>query len=121
DFLGVAMVGSGDRAVVHQSSERRPVCHQRQSGPTPNEAIRCRSKAPKAERSAVGSQLSFRRPLLLVIPWRSCSGSNSSWPTRPNFSSSSLRGTEASCFLEFSHPGSPLEVIALRTHQEGLG
>src|SRR5262245_32855941 len=72
DFLGVAMVGSGDRAVVHQSSERRPVCHQRQSGPTPNEAIHCRSKAPKAERSAVGktersavgSQLTTAYPVL---------------------------------------------------------
>jgi hypothetical protein len=54
DFLGVAIVGSGDRVLVDQSKERLPVCHRRQSGPTPNEAIRCRSKATKAERSAVG-------------------------------------------------------------------
>jgi len=55
-FLGVAIVGSGDRVLVDQSSERLPVCHQRQSGPTPNEAIRCRSKATEAERSAVGKK-----------------------------------------------------------------
>src|SRR5512135_1038902 len=54
DFLGVAIVGSGDRVLVDQSSERLPVCHQRQSEPTPNEAIHCRSKAMKAERSTVG-------------------------------------------------------------------
>ena len=54
DFLGVAIVGSCDRVLVDQSSERLPVCHQRQSEPTPNVAIHCRSKATTAERSAVG-------------------------------------------------------------------
>ena len=33
DFLGVAIVGLGDRVLVDQSSERLPVCHQRQSEP----------------------------------------------------------------------------------------
>jgi hypothetical protein len=56
DYLGVAIVGSGDRVLVDQSSERLPVCHQRQSEPTPNVAIHCRSKAMKAERSAVGKK-----------------------------------------------------------------
>jgi hypothetical protein len=58
DFLGVAIVGSGDRVLVDQSSERLPVCYQRWSEPTPNEAIHCQSKATKAERSAVGKKLS---------------------------------------------------------------
>jgi hypothetical protein len=56
DFLGVAIVGSGDRVLVDQSSERLPMCHQRQSGPTPNEAIHSRPNATKAERSAVGKK-----------------------------------------------------------------
>jgi hypothetical protein len=53
-FLGVASASSADRAAVEQSNEGRLVCHQMLSGPTPNAAIRCRSKATKAERSAVG-------------------------------------------------------------------
>src|SRR5512144_3072799 len=70
DFLGVAMVGSGDRGLVDQSRERLPVCHQRQSEPTPNEAIHCRSKATKAERSAVGSQPNTHVPHLRRKVWR---------------------------------------------------
>jgi hypothetical protein len=56
DFLGVAIVGSGDRVLFDKSSEGLPMCHQRQSGPTPNEAIHSRPNATKAERSAVGKR-----------------------------------------------------------------
>jgi len=47
-IFGVAIAGSGGRAIVDQGNERRLVCHQRLPGPTPNEAIRCRSAATKA-------------------------------------------------------------------------